>query len=432
MVGDQKSTRLKSGITIAAIASFFMASQIFFIWLPKIGVDSNVTAVIGLVAAAFVSYIVLTVFGIVKEFSFKGGPLEFSSKLEEVKNEVKETKREIGDRISYLNQLFTVSMQSISNKISTNVNQEAPDLPGVIREFGKLIGEKRANTISEIGIQTALYPSNKIGISEEDKQKVMDYTRLQNLILEFLHENIPDVGDDMKYANFLFYDGHYDEAKKIYSTIIGHHPDNIQAFVNLGKIYYHEGNYDEALKYYDRALLLDGNTAEAIVYKAFILSRQEKQPEALTLFRKIADMAIDENNIDAVTNKGYALEIIERKDEAIVYYTKAIQMETHEDSFDNLFNKAFALASLAELKNCHDKYDDALALYEKAGKLRPTNYFVPYNRACIYCMQNKLDESLNILEQVFKSAPWMKKAAEDDHQLSNLKNNERFKKLVEQ
>jgi hypothetical protein len=68
---DQKSIALKTAIVIAAAVSFFITAQIFFIWLPKIDVEPNTSAIISLIAAALVSCIVLTLFRIVKEFSSK-------------------------------------------------------------------------------------------------------------------------------------------------------------------------------------------------------------------------------------------------------------------------------------------------------------------------------------------------------------------------
>jgi hypothetical protein len=111
--------------TFAVVASFIVVIIIIFFLFIGFGVIPQYSAIAGLVAGAFVVFIIMAMNDKIEKFSLKSPFFEMTStlkeKIENVQNDVKESKREIGDQIIALNH----NIQSIHSRIDTvmtNIN----------------------------------------------------------------------------------------------------------------------------------------------------------------------------------------------------------------------------------------------------------------------------------------------------------------------
>jgi hypothetical protein len=123
---------------ISGIFVFIAVSYIFSVWLQAMGTASNVTAVMAVIAGSFSSYVILAVSGTIKEFAVKGGLIEFTAKMERdidnVRTDVSESKRELTERISSLNQtvenvqfLVQSNIMHMSSSQTTIITKESID-----------------------------------------------------------------------------------------------------------------------------------------------------------------------------------------------------------------------------------------------------------------------------------------------------------------
>lgn len=110
---------------IVAIGSFIVVITFIFFLFSGFGVIPQYSAIAGLVAGAFVVFVIMAMNDKIDKFSLKSPLFEVTAtlkeKIETVQADVKESKREIGGQITALNH----NIQSIHNRIDTvmtNVN----------------------------------------------------------------------------------------------------------------------------------------------------------------------------------------------------------------------------------------------------------------------------------------------------------------------
>jgi hypothetical protein len=110
---------------IVAVGSFIVVISFIFFLFRGFGVIPQYSAIAGLVAGAFVVFIIMAMKDKIEKFSLKSPFFEMTStlkeKIENVQTDVKESKREIGDQIIALNH----NIQSIHSRIDsvmTNIN----------------------------------------------------------------------------------------------------------------------------------------------------------------------------------------------------------------------------------------------------------------------------------------------------------------------
>jgi tetratricopeptide (TPR) repeat protein len=443
-------------IAVSGIISFLIVSYVFFQWLHNIGTTSDISAALSLVAGAFASYLVMSASGIIREFSIKGaGLFEFSSKLEdrikEVKTDVVDSKREIGERISLLTQNLQQNIQSLDSKLNMTLNSKMNQQLSIEfgGEMGKMLSDYYTDKIVDVlaakGIDIKKLSPSKEMLSEEAKSQVgalLEKKEAVERTTEKLSgQTIPfDVEKAMVEANSYFYLGRYEEALKRYEDILQHAPRNVLALVNKGIVLYRLGKYKEANDLLDKALNLDEYNPHALAYKAFILNRYYSVEAAKPYYEKLAGIEVDQNDIDALVNKGIALYSLSRYPEANTVLERAHKLDINENNIDALVNKGLALDYLGEINKALNreylsKHKEAVSLYEKALNIDPKNVFALYSEACSYALQGKADKSfvdlaLDKLEKVTKLSSEHKEKAQKDPDFEELRTNGKFKRIV--
>lgn len=375
--------------------------------------------------------------GIIKEFSIKSGLFEFTSKLEDkiqnVQTDVVESKRDLEDKINALNQNLNQSIQSMSSKIDTKITSSANqnqftniDIGSLFREFSERIEKGKIERIKDARIGNKL-ESSKVSLPAGVKEDIEKYDDLQQKLREIqqLLERLSpiDIEQTLKEANYYYYAGNYKEALRRYDDILKQDPNQIDALVNKGMVHYRLGEYEKARVCFSQALNLEPGNFDASIYKAMLFYKTGKIEEAKRYYKKAIGLKIDENNIDALVNKGIAYEHLGDQSEAKSYFQKVIESEIDPQSGDGLVNKGIAFDKLG-------KYEDARDYYTRALKIDKENVFAQYSYARSYALEGKIDNCLDILEEIVEKHPQYKERVKDDPDFKNIKSSERFRKLI--
>lgn len=333
-MADELSNKARSIIFGVAIGSFFLTIVAFFTWLPKIGVDSNIFAVLSLVAAAFVSYLVITVFGIVKEFSLKGGSFEFTSKLEEVKTDVKDTKRDVASGFANISN----AIQSINMRFDTAITNQfrSDQKTNVIVNNLKEAQEKATKIVADAsGVSRDLPLSPPKSTPPDSKSDINPLVHtLLNIFNTLYSEAGPelDVQTEMNKAYTLIVGEKYEEALKTYDAIIARDPYNTEAMLNKGICLYYLGIkkgskefHKESIKMYDKVLEYDPKNVRALHMKGVACYYLGKIPLANEYYDKVLD--IDPKFGLSLYLKACNLARLDKPKEALEFLRRAVSSD---------------------------------------------------------------------------------------------------------
>jgi len=135
--------------------------------------------------------------------------------------------------------------------------------------------------------------------------------------------------------------GRYNEAIAAFERILFYHPNNLRAFLELGKIYFELHQYSNSLNYFHKSLKLTDNKNVIKHINEFIKKiQQAKQKDFLTL-NAILSFGVD-SNINYTSNTSNYTIYINNSPITIKnnnHKTKAIQMsETLMPSYKHKFN----------------------------------------------------------------------------------------------
>jgi len=113
---------------------------------------------------------------------------------------------------------------------------------------------------------------------------------------------------------------------------------------------------------------------------------------------------------------------IKKYDEAEKSFERAILLNTNFlDARNNLGNVYIKTG----------KIDKALLEFEKIIKLNPNYSTAYYNIACVYSLKKDKYRALKFLEQSIKMDKSLKEVARNDSDFDNIRNEIRFKKLID-
>jgi tetratricopeptide (TPR) repeat protein len=158
-------------------------------------------------------------------------------------------------------------------------------------------------------------------------------------------------------------------------------------YIEQGKALYFESRYEDAIACYDRALELESENARAYF------------------------------------SRGAALVKLQRHEAALEAYDRAIQLKP--DFFEAWFGRGTALTKLQQ-------YDTAITAYEKAILIKPDLLVAWFGKARCFALQDQADAAIDSLTHAIQLHPEKaKEAARTDPSFDRLRQNEIFKKLVE-
>lgn len=171
------------------------------------------------------------------------------------------------------------------------------------------------------------------------------------------------------------------------SKIAGQFEDDIDTILNRANVLNYLDRHIEALQEYERAEKIDPWSTEVLFGKACELFELEKYQESLAACEK--GLSVDRNDLDLVIQKGI------------------ITLEL-------------------------DTVEEALKYFEKATIIDPTDELAWYNKSCALAILNKKEEALDALTIATGISPENIELIKDEDDLENIKNEERFVRLLKQ
>ena len=109
------------------------------------------------------------------------------------------------------------------------------------------------------------------------------------------------------YGVFLASESRNDEAEKVFLEAIQLDSTDVQAFVNIGSLYFNDDKIDEAKKNYLKAILLDPQNARAHYNLGLLYSEQDDLEDAKKEFSQAAEFDPDDADakaeLDSIDNR---------------------------------------------------------------------------------------------------------------------------------
>jgi len=179
--------------------------------------------------------------------------------------------------------------------------------------------------------------------------------------------------------------------------------------------------FDEALKTYQKCEeVMDWENIDDIEFsKADVLSHLGKHEEALEIYRKF--LKVNESDVDAYWGVSDELSELGKNEEALEIVNKGLEIDEEDEE---LLNQKGVI--LLELK----KFQEALDCFEKAIKSQPDVDLFWYNKACSLSLLNQKNEALDALLVATSIGPENLDELDEESDFDNIRNDERFKKIL--
>lgn len=231
---------------------------------------------------------------------------------------------------------------------------------------------------------------------------------------------------DPKYANAwnnngaaLAYIKRHKEAIECFNKAIDLDPKDSSAWDNKGVTLAYLKKYEEAIECYDKAIELNPKLAKVWSNKGIALDNLERHEESIECYDKV--IQIDPKFLGGWNNKGVALGLLKRFEDAIYCFDKTIELD--HKYFDGWNYKGYALIILK-------RYQEAIVCYNRAIELEPKNAGAYFNIACSYSLLNDIEKSFEFLKKAIDMDINYKEVAKTENDFNNIRNDERFRKLV--
>ncbi len=263
------------------------------------------------------------------------------------------------------------------------------------------------------------------------------------------------ISDLLALGNSYYYAGQYDDAKDIYDRILELDNNNYIILNNRGVTYRKLERYDEALADFNHSLELSPDQPHTLNNRGLTYDTLERYDEALADYNHSLELSPDDPVI--IYNRGITYDTLERYDEALTDYNHSLEIRPdHPDTLNNrgiiygklerydealtdfnrslerrpdhpttLYNRGITYVKL-------ERYDEALADHNRALEIKPDYASPLYNLACLFSLQGNVDEAFSYLEKAISKDKKYKEMAKKDKDFDNIRDDPRFKKLIEE
>lgn len=421
-------------------------SIVFFGVFVNASVERTASVVMSVISGLIVAWIILSLSGILREFSIKSPFFEMTANIVEKINDVKKETEKIQTNLQNVN-------QRIDNVITNISNNSARSDAKIIQVLGENKGKLEA-TLEETGItQQKIEPEKKI--SHEHIEKIDALMNKINGLEESLGKiQPPDVGEIIQKANYYFYKHDFNKAIELYDDVLEQKPDNpdvlfnkayslsqiddnvnaieyykkylnfnpnsVEALGNIGINYARLENYTESLKWYEKVSALNPKFVPVLIAQASALSNLTQNEGALKIINDVLDS--EPKNVEALRTKAEILNNLGNFDEAMKLLDEALILDP---------NNTLVINSKAHyLLRREIKVEDVEVLLQRSLILKPENDTTVYNLACAYALDKKYEEAITALEKAISMNSKWKKRARQDKDFRNIYHDQQFIKIT--
>jgi len=332
------------GLSALCVVLFVIVTIALFFIFQKYGGDKSISTVMSVISGIIVSWIILSISGLLKEFAIKGPFFEMSSKLQEKISDVKKETEKIRTDVSSINQRIDsvisnqlTATQSQSIKIINRIQEEKRSIAEKIEQKMESHTEKGKVSQEEVTVIPKQVQKQIDSLIEREKE-------LEKLLEKFSSQLPIDINRLLRKANYYYKKMEFSKAEKIYRKILNEEPDNSDVLYNIALSNSKMHNNEKALEYYNVYLEIKPNDADAYANMANNLIKLGKMDEGLALAEK--SIKLDDKVHFGWYNKACALALLNNKKEALKALKKAIpilgepwkEYLKKDSDFDNIRN----------------------------------------------------------------------------------------------
>ena len=210
--------------------------------------------------------------------------------------------------------------------------------------------------------------------------------------------------------------GRHQDALVDYDIAIRLRSGNAQTYNKRGLTKYLLKKHKDALADYDTAIRLKTDYAEAYYYRGHANSALKKYEAALADYSKAIELGLDDPA--AYSNRGFIHFKLGQCRKAITDYNEAIRLKSDETggphiqgnsiSFsleDTKFDEAEVYTNRGVAKSQLGEYEEALADYDEAIRLKPNYAETYYNRGLTNTLLGKHQDSLTDYNEAIRLKP---------------------------
>ncbi len=218
----------------------------------------------------------------------------------------------------------------------------------------------------------------------------------QNAINEykFIYKKNPkEFRDYYKYAYALMKTGDYQNATEGFKEAIKQNSKDANAYANLGICYLNSTPSDKVLarEYIEKALNINPDLNEIRFDYAILLSQENKFNEAYNEYKSYIEKY--PSNPSAYYNLGIASQKLEKYDEAIANFQKVLNFEPSNKD---------AKLELARSYQMNNENKKALDIYNEISKTVKDDANLYYNMGLVYVNLNNYTESIKLFEKALE------------------------------
>lgn len=249
--------------------------------------------------------------------------------------------------------------------------------------------------------------------------------------------------------------GYYGDAIASYSQAFQTQLDNPNAWYVRGNELLNSQRYEEAITSYDRAIQLKPDISGAWHNRGLALLNLQQYEAAIASFDRT--LAIKPDDYEAWNKRGNALLALQRYEEALACFDRVIQFKP--DYYEVLLFRGFVLSKLLKryeeaiasydrmiqlkpdmadgwimrgltLRN-GQRYAEAIASYDQAIQIKPDEATAWYGKAFCYGLQGIVDLAIKNLQWAINLEPTFREKAKTNSDFDAIREDERFKKLID-
>ena len=134
----------------------------------------------------------------------------------------------------------------------------------------------------------------------------------------------------IKQGESLCYQKGYDDARRIFESVLKQEPMNARAHNNLGVVYYHLNRKEKSLAHYKRAMELMPTDINYLKNCADLLFVSCNKPaEALEIYNRV--LAMEPEDTEALLGVGIISQFFSQNEDARFFFEKVIQIDPDND-----------------------------------------------------------------------------------------------------
>lgn len=183
-----------------------------------------------------------------------------------------------------------------------------------------------------------------------------------------------DVKEEYLKGTKLFEGGQYEEAIRIFATILEKYPNVFVINIDIGNAYFQMEKYDEAEEYFQKVLEKESGNVHALMGIGNCYINKGNNEKALEWYSKIEFEKIEDPIV--LYNVGTIFYNASKFEEAMKYYKKAVEIQ--EDSLDARYQLGLAYLAMGNNLEALREFENYLRYDSDSDRAAQVKGFIEY------------------------------------------------------